>query len=125
MADVTALCKRIIVIDKGKIVFDGDLQSLVEKAAARKIIRIELARPVPTERLEAYGELQSQEGLRAEIVVSRQETSATAARLLVELPIADVTIEDPPIEEVIGQVFAGEPTADEAGAVIQPEQVSS
>ncbi len=125
MADVTALCKRIIVIDKGKIVFDGDLQLLVEKAAARKIIRIELARPVPTERLEVYGELKSLEGLRAEIVVSRQETSSTAARLLAELPIADVTIEDPPIEEVIGQVFVGTSKAEPAEPVMQPEHVSS
>ena len=51
--------------------------------------------------------MQSREGLRAELNVARQETSALAARLLTELPIADVTIEDPPIEEIIGEMFAG------------------
>ena len=121
MADVTALCKRIIVIDKGRIVFDGDLQRLTEQAAARKIVKLELARPVVAEQLERYGEVQSLEGLRAELVVPRAETSATAARLLAELPIVDVTIEDPPIEEVIGQVFSGsraaEPAPDEAEEV--------
>jgi viologen exporter family transport system ATP-binding protein len=107
MADVTALCRRIIVIDKGKIIFDGDLSRLIEQASPHKIIRLELTEPVPSERLERYGQVQSREGLRAELNVARQETSALAARLLTELPIADVTIEDPPIEEIIGEMFAG------------------
>jgi ABC-2 type transport system ATP-binding protein len=111
MADVTALCRRIIVIDKGKIIFDGDLSRLIEQAAPHKIIRLELTEPVPAERLERYGQVQSREGLRAELNVARQETSALAARLLTELPVADVTIEDPPIEEVIGEMFAGRPVA--------------
>jgi ABC-2 type transport system ATP-binding protein len=106
MADVTALCERVIVIDHGKIVFDGDLSRLVERSAPRKIIRLELASPVDDERLAAYGQVQSRDGLRAELVVPRQQSSQSAARLLAELPIADVTIEDPPIEEVIGELFA-------------------
>jgi ABC-2 type transport system ATP-binding protein len=122
MADVTALCRRIIVIDKGRIVFDGDLSSLVERAAPSKIIRIELATPVPPERLALYGQVQHVEGLRAELLVPRSETRHAAARLLDELPVADVTIEDPPIEEVIGVVFAGgsvgtEPAQVETAAV--------
>ncbi len=107
MADVTALCRRIIVIDRGRIVFDGDLSRLVEEAAPHKLIRLELASPVTDERLAAYGQVQSHDGLRAELVVPRQTTSQVAARLLADLPIADVTIEDPPIEDVIGEVFAG------------------
>lgn len=59
--------------------------------------------------------MQRCEGLDAELLVARAETSGIAARLLAELPIADVTIEDPPIEEVIGQVFSGAvPAAAEA-----------
>jgi ABC-2 type transport system ATP-binding protein len=107
MADVTALCKRIIVIDKGQIVFDGDLAGLVERAAGSKIVRLEFARGYTREELERYGEIQTIEGLRAELLVPRGEVSATAARVLSELEVVDVTIEDPPIEEVIGQVFAG------------------
>ncbi|MDQ3856373.1 MAG: ATP-binding cassette domain-containing protein, partial [Chloroflexota bacterium] len=57
MADVTALCKRIIVIDRGKIIFDGDLTALVEQAAAGKIIRLELAEEVSSEQLSLYGEV--------------------------------------------------------------------
>jgi ABC-2 type transport system ATP-binding protein len=107
MADVTALCRRVIVIDKGKLVFDGDLSALVERASPGKLVRLELERPIAESELRPYGTVQALDGLRAELLVSRGATSRVAARLLSELPVADVTIEDPPIEEVIGQLFAG------------------
>ena len=107
MADVTALCRRIIVIDKGQIIFDGDLSQLIERTLPSKVIRLELSAPIPVDRLATYGQVQKCEGLRAEVIVPRQETRHAAARILAELPVADVTIEDPPIEEVIGFVFAG------------------
>ncbi|MDP9382044.1 MAG: ATP-binding cassette domain-containing protein [Chloroflexota bacterium] len=116
MADVTALCQRIIVIDKGCIMFDGDLSALIESAAPGKVVRLELSAPVPDERLQEYGRLESRDGLKAEILVPRHNTSQLAARLLATLPVADVTIEDPPIEEVIGQLFTGVRAPAEAGA---------
>ena len=110
MADVTALCRRIIVIDHGKIIFDGDLSGLIEQSSPHKVVRLELAHPVTKEQLATYGTVQSDEGLRVEINVPRHDTRSVAARLLAELPVVDVTIEDPPIEEVIGLMFTG-PTA--------------
>lgn len=107
MADVTALCRRIIVVDKGRIVFDGDLSALIERAAPGKIIRLQLSCPVSAARLAAYATVQRCEGLDVDLLVPRGETTTLAARLLADLPIADVTIEDPSIEEVIGQVFSG------------------
>jgi ABC-2 type transport system ATP-binding protein len=106
MADVTALCKRIIVIDKGKIVFDGDLSGLIERMSTQKLVKLQLEHPVSRELLETYAQVKSLEGLNAELLVPRLEVSRVSARLLGELQIADVTIEDPPLEEVIGQVFA-------------------
>jgi ABC-2 type transport system ATP-binding protein len=124
MADVIALCRRIIVVDKGHIVFDGDLSRLVEQAAPSKIIRLELAEPVDRDRLQTYGQVHACEGLRAEILVDRRHTREAAARLLADLPVVDVTIEDPPIEEVIGLVFAGgEPQP--RPAVDQPMEVAA
>jgi ABC-2 type transport system ATP-binding protein len=105
MADVTALCKRIVVIDKGKIVFDGDLSNLVERMSADKIVKLQLEHSVEASALSQYAEIKSLEGLNAELLVPRLEVSRISARLLAELPIADVTIEDPPIEEVIGKIF--------------------
>lgn len=105
MADVTALCKRIVVIDKGKIIFDGDLSNLVERMSSDKIVKLQLEHPQERSVLSQYAEVKSLEGLHAELLVPRLEVSRISARLLAELPIADVTIEDPPIEEVIGRVF--------------------
>lgn len=123
MADVTALCKRIIVIDKGQIVFNDDLDTLIERASANKIIRLELSQPVAAARLASYGQVKALDGLHAEVLVPRQATSEIAARLLTELQVADVTIEDPPIEEVIGQVFAGSAAPPTETTVDEPVEV--
>ncbi len=109
MADVTALCKRIVVIDKGQIVFDGELANLVERMSSNKNIKLQFEQIVARETLVAYGEVKNIDGLNAELSVPRQDVSRITARLLGELAVADVTIEDPPIEEVIGQVFNNKP----------------
>ena len=105
MADVTALCKRIIIVDKGRIVFDGDLSALLETASPAKIIKLQLLETAKKNLLEQYGTVLKLEGLNAELSVPRAEVSSRAAQLLAKLPIADITIEDPPIEEIIGQLF--------------------
>lgn len=105
MADVTALCKRVIVIDRGKLLYDGDLHALAEKIAPHKLIRVEFSQTLNGQRLEDFGEVVKVQGQRAELLVPRDATSDVAARMLAQLPIADVTIEEPPIEEVITRVF--------------------
>lgn len=105
MADVTALCKRVIVIDHGKLLYDGDLQALAEKIAPHKLIRVEFSQTLNGHRLEEYGEVVKLRGQRAELLVPRDATSEVAARMLSQLPIADVTIEEPAIEDVITRVF--------------------
>ncbi|MBI5876748.1 MAG: ATP-binding cassette domain-containing protein [Chloroflexi bacterium] len=114
MADVTALCKRVIVINEGKLIYDGGLRALAEKIAPYKLVRVDFAELPAGHDLSAYGEVRRQEGLNAELLVPREQTSIITARMLAELPIADLTIEEPAIEEVIGRVFAGEGQADAA-----------
>ena len=108
MADVTALCKRIIVVDKGHIIFDGDLSALIERSSPAKIVKLELSRPVERHVLESYAVVKSMDGLFAELLVPRLETSKISGRLLSELPVADVTIQDPDIEEIIGELFSSQ-----------------
>jgi len=107
MADVTALCKRVIVISSGHLLYDGNLQSLVERVAPHKLIHLTLSRPVAREVLAAYGTVRRLEGLEAELSVERAETTRVGARLLTEQPVADVNIAEPPIEAIISEVFAG------------------
>lgn len=105
MADVTALCKRVVVIDHGKLMYDGSLEELSAKIAPHKLVRVELASPLNGHALTRYGEVLNATGLRVELLVPRSKTSETASRILSELPVADVTIQDPPIEDVISRVF--------------------
>ncbi len=104
MADVEALCKRVIVIHHGRILFDGELSSLANEFAAYKTIGV-LLEDGQAE-LDRYGEVISRDGDRAILRVPKAETSRVAARLLSENEVLDLTIEEPPIEDVIEMVFA-------------------
>jgi ABC-2 type transport system ATP-binding protein len=92
MADVQALCKRVIVIHHGRLLFDGQLTALADRFAAYKTIEAVLA-----------------DGERVSLRVPKAETSQATARLLAENEVSDLTVEDPPIEDVIEQVFASGP----------------
>jgi ABC-2 type transport system ATP-binding protein len=104
MADVEALCRRVIVIHHGRILFDGALASLANEFAAYKTIGVLLENG--NAELGGYGEVVSRDGDRAILRVPKAETSRIAARLLSEHEVLDLTIEEPPIEDVIELVFA-------------------
>ena len=106
MADVEALCKRVIVIHHGKILFDGPLARLGDSLAAWKTIDVELQDGAAD--LSAYGEVVESDVGRVKLRVPRDETARVTARLLAEQDVADLTVEDPPIEDVIELVFAQE-----------------
>ena len=104
MADVEALCKRVVVIHRGALLFDGDLVDLVQRFSPHKTIIVELANGETD--LGGYGEVMHQEAGRTTLRVPKSDTPQITARLLTDLPVLDLTVEDPPIEEVIEQVFA-------------------
>jgi ABC-2 type transport system ATP-binding protein len=106
MADVEALCRRVIVIHHGRLLFDGDLASLVQHFSPHKTIVVELEDEAVD--LAAYGEVVAHTDGRVTLRVPKSETASVTGRLLADLPIADLTVEDPPIEDVIEQVFAQE-----------------
>jgi ABC-2 type transport system ATP-binding protein len=106
MADVEALCKRVIVIHQGQLLFDGELAGLVQRFTAHKTIVVELKDCAADFR--AYGEVVSYEDGRLTLRVPKTETARVTERLLADLPVIDLTVADPPIEEVIERVFAQE-----------------
>jgi ABC-2 type transport system ATP-binding protein len=111
MADVEALCKRVIVIHHGTLLYDGDLTGLARQFSPQKTIVVEFEEgaDVPGNRLDgllpdgAAIVAQSAEGMT--ITVPKSETARVASRILAELPVADLNIEEPPFEEVIEKVF--------------------
>jgi ABC-2 type transport system ATP-binding protein len=106
MADVTALCKRVIIIHHGRVLYDGSLDSLAGRIAPFKLVRIDLEEEGAAEDAERYGEVTERQGAKITYRVPRADTSAAVSRLLSELPVADLTVEDPPIEDVINEMFA-------------------
>jgi ABC-2 type transport system ATP-binding protein len=106
MADIEALCKRVIVIHHGHLLFDGDLSGLSERFSPHKTIVVDLQHG--TADLSHYGDVVSAEDGRVELRVPKGETARVTSRLLTDLDIEDLTVEDPPIEDVIERVFAQE-----------------
>jgi ABC-2 type transport system ATP-binding protein len=104
MADVEALCRRVVVIHHGKLLFDGDLSSLVQRFTAHKTIMVQLEDC--TADFHSYGEVVTCEDGYVTLRVPKADTARVTERLLADLPVIDLTVEDPPIEEVIEQVFA-------------------
>jgi ABC-2 type transport system ATP-binding protein len=106
MADVEALCRRVIVIHRGRLLFDGDLSALVQQFTAHKTIVVQLGDC--SNDLRAYGEVVSCDEGTVTLRVPKAETARVTGRLLADLPVIDLTVEDPPIEEVIERVFEQE-----------------
>ena len=104
MADVEALCKRVVVIHHGRILFDGQLSDLVARFSPHKTIIVELE--TENTDLTSYGDVVESDGNRYSLRVPKAETPPITAKLLADQPVIDLTVEDPPIEEVIEQVFS-------------------
>ena len=115
MADVEALCRRVIVIHQGRLLYDGDLTGLVQRFAAHKTITVELEEGAQVAGSLAAGLVNGAEmeptATGFTVRVPKAETPAVASRLLAALPIADLTIEEPPVDQVIEKVFAA-PTSE-------------
>jgi ABC-2 type transport system ATP-binding protein len=105
MADVTALCERIIMIHHGQLKYDGGIGELSRRIAPFKLIGVALRDPVGD--LGSYGTPvpnESDDGKQF-IQVPAEDVAAITARMLSDLPVQDLTIEDPPIEDVIERAF--------------------
>jgi ABC-2 type transport system ATP-binding protein len=116
MADVEALCKRVVVIHHGRIIFDGQLAELAQRFNTDKTIIITPGdEPLDPKRLATFGEVISEENGQITLRVPRADATRVTAQLLAQLPITDVSIADPPIEDAIERIFA---TPDETEAKV-------
>ncbi|QBD81942.1 ATP-binding cassette domain-containing protein [Ktedonosporobacter rubrisoli] len=112
MADVEALCPRIILINQGQLCYDGSLQGLTQRFAPGKLLRLILSeRYVESEAdlaLPAGLELLKRDGVTWTLRTSQQDILTSVSHILRHLPIVDLTVEDPPLETVIDQMYRGE-----------------
>ncbi len=105
MADVTALCPRVILIHHGQLLYDGALQGLAEKLAPFKLIRLALSGANGQAALPPEADVVEQENGHLTLRVPRATTPTITAHLLNTLPVVDLSVEDPPIEAVIDQIY--------------------
>ncbi|MEB3155969.1 MAG: ATP-binding cassette domain-containing protein, partial [Cyanobacteriota bacterium] len=102
MADITALCPRVLLIHQGRLFHDGSLEDLASRLAPCREVRLELRDPVPVETLAAFGEVQQLQGRQVRLLIPRGQLTGQVARLLAELAVEDLEVRDPPIEDLIG-----------------------
>jgi ABC-2 type transport system ATP-binding protein len=105
MADITALCPRVLLIHEGKLMYDGSLEGLLESFAPYREIYVELAQVLPLAQLMSYGDVQMVEGRTVRFIVQQEALTHTVSRILADLAVVDLTVTEPPVEEVIGRVF--------------------
>ncbi|MBP7149701.1 MAG: ATP-binding cassette domain-containing protein, partial [Acidobacteria bacterium] len=106
MDDVAELCPRVIVIDVGRLSFDGDLEELVRRVRPERRIVLRFEHPVASGALAGFGQLVEHRSAEAVLQVAQDEVSATVSRALARLPVRDLMVENPPLEEVMSELFA-------------------
>ena len=107
MADIEALCRRVIIIDKGTLFFDGQLSEVLDRFADFKLITIQCdaKKSCPREGLEKFGEVVEHTDASVKLKVKRDRVIAVCKALLDELPVTDIDIQEVPIEDIVRQIF--------------------
>lgn len=109
MQDVVELCDRVVVIDKGAVVFEGTLDRLTEQFSDTKTVILTLESEVEKDDLEKYGTLVSLDDGVAVLEVKRTETAAIVSAVLQNLPVCDVKIDELSMEEIVRRLFQQTP----------------
>ncbi|HVY69901.1 MAG TPA: ATP-binding cassette domain-containing protein [Verrucomicrobiae bacterium] len=108
MADIQELCERVVIIDHGRLTFDGPLTEVVDKFADAKILTVHFGSGAvrPDYDFSRFGEVLCREPSEVKVKISRDRVVPVCKALLDEFPVSDIDIQEIPIEEVIARVFA-------------------
>lgn len=105
MRDVEELAKRIIIIDFGKIIFDGNLNDIIKKYTVNKLLTVFFDKPIDKSKLIHFGEIKEYQSLKVKLAVPIEKSRDAAAQILRDFPVEDINIEDPEIETIIRHIF--------------------
>jgi ABC-2 type transport system ATP-binding protein len=123
MKDVAALCKRVVIIAQGVIKYDGSLTGIVDRFSGYKVVTLQFAEDQSFDDLARFGEVLEVLPPKAKLRIHRTKVPKTLAAILAEHTIEDVVVEDPPLEEVIADMFSqvNEREDDQRGASQETE----
>ncbi|HEY2840548.1 MAG TPA: ATP-binding cassette domain-containing protein, partial [Pirellulales bacterium] len=107
MKDVAALCRRVVIIAHGRIMYDGSLSGIIDRFSNHKVITLLFAddEALPSD-LAQYGEVIEEQAPKIKLRVERRKVPDVLAGILARHAIEDVSVEDPPLEDVIAEMFA-------------------
>ncbi len=105
MKDIAALCKRVVVITDGSIKFDGSLEDIIESFSGLRILRLQLAEGQLADGLERFAEVESVVLPKVTLRCRRADVTTMLAKILQHYQVVDISVEDPPLEEVIAKLF--------------------
>ena len=105
MADITALCKRVLLIHQGTLMYDGSLSGILDRFAPYREVKIETTTVPDRAMLAELGEVEAIEGRVSRLLVRREHMTQTVQRMLSMMDVVDLTVTDPPIEGIIGKLF--------------------
>ena len=106
MKDVAALCKRVVIITHGQIKYDGSLSGIHGSFSGHKVVTLQLAEDQPATGFERFGDVLEAQSPKVKLRIARESIPKALAAMLAQHHIEDVAVEDPPLEEVIAEVFA-------------------
>jgi ABC-2 type transport system ATP-binding protein len=106
MKDVAALCKRVVIIAQGQIKYDGSLAGIIDQFSGYKNVTLQLGETQAANDLDRYGTVLEVEMPRVKLRINRNQVAHTLATILEKYTIEDMSVEDPPLEDVIAQVFS-------------------
>ncbi|MEX2170634.1 MAG: ABC transporter ATP-binding protein [Pirellulales bacterium] len=121
MKDVAALCERVVIIAHGRIIFDGSLRDIVDRFSSTKVLTLLFANSDIPRDLARFGEVIEIREPKVKLRVERRQIASVLSAVLASYTIEDVSVEDPPLEEVIAQAFAEPvPNASDANGSLSP-----
>jgi ABC-2 type transport system ATP-binding protein len=106
MKDVAALCRRVVIIAMGRIIYDGSLAGIIDRFGGHKVISLQMADGLVPDGMDRFGEVLEAKPPKVKIRVSRSEVPDVLGRILARHQVVDVSVEDPPLEEVIAEAFS-------------------
>jgi ABC-2 type transport system ATP-binding protein len=105
MKDVEALCERVVIIARGSIHFDGSLAEIVDRTTSHKLVTLQVADGESLDGMEQFGSVEEIDPPKVTLRLQREDVASKLSAILDHRRIVDVVVEDPPLEEVLADIF--------------------